>query len=103
MTICHSTDATFSNDLKAEGVTLVNFWAPWCGPCRYFGTILEAFDQENSKEVRIVKINADEQPGTTAHYGIMSLPTTILFKDGKPVDKMIGAVSAEELKQFTSV
>ncbi|KKO55360.1 thioredoxin [Paenibacillus sp. DMB20] len=102
MTICHTTDTTFKSDLKTEGFTLVNFWAPWCGPCRYFAPILETFDQEYSTEVRVLKVNADEQPNTAAHYGIMSLPTTILFKDGNPINKIVGAVSVDKLKQFIS-
>ncbi|UNK16007.1 thioredoxin [Paenibacillus sp. N3/727] len=102
MTICHSTDTTFESDLKNEGFTLVNFWAPWCGPCRAFAPILERFDQEYSKEVRVLKINVDEQPSTAAHYGIMSLPTTILFKNGEPIDKIVGAVHIDTLKQFIS-
>jgi len=103
MTICHSTDLSFKNDLKNEGFTLVNYWAPWCGACRAFAPTLERFDQEHSKAVRLLKINVDEQPNTAAHYGIMSLPTTILFKDGEPIDKIIGAVNIEKLKQFVSV
>ncbi|TCZ80766.1 thioredoxin [Paenibacillus albiflavus] len=102
MTICHSTDTTFKNDLRNDGFTLVNFWAPWCGPCRSFAPTLERFDQEYSKEVRVLKINVDEQPNTAAHYGIMSLPTTILFKNGEPIDKIVGAVYIDNLKQFIS-
>ncbi|OAB25575.1 thiol reductase thioredoxin [Paenibacillus macquariensis subsp. defensor] len=102
MTICHSTDTTFKSDLKNEGFTLVNFWAPWCGPCRSFAPILERFDQEYSTVMRVLKINVDEQPNTAAHYGIMSLPTTILFKKGEPIDKIVGAVHFDKLKQFIS-
>jgi len=102
MTICHSTDLSFKNDLKNEGFTLVNFWAPWCGPCRSFAPILERFDQDHSKVVRLLKINVDEHPNTAAHYGILSLPTTILFKDGEPIDKIIGAVNIDTLKKFIS-
>jgi len=100
MTICLSTDLTFKNDLKSEGFTLVNFWAPWCGPCRAFAPILESFDQELSEAVRLLKVNVDEQPSTAALYGIMSLPTTILFKNGEPIGKFTGAVSIDKLKQF---
>jgi len=102
MTICHSTDTTFASDLKNDGFTLVNFWAPWCGPCRSFAPILERFDQEFNTVVRVLKINVDEQPNTPAYHGIMSLPTTILFKNGKPINKVVGAVSIEKLKQLIS-
>ncbi|MCG7407104.1 thioredoxin [Paenibacillus sp. ACRRX] len=100
MTICHSTDSTFKSDLQNDGFTLVNFWAPWCGPCRAFAPILEGFDQEYRKSVRVLKVNVDEHPDISSHYGVMSLPTTILFKDGEPIDKMIGAVPIDKLKQF---
>jgi len=100
MTICHTTDSTFKQDLLSEGFTLVNFWAPWCGPCRMFGSVLEAFDREYSNEVRVLKVNVDEYTGTAAHFGILSIPTTILFKNGEPIDKLNGAVRIEELKQF---
>lgn len=100
MTICHTTDSTFKQDLLSEGFTLVNFWAPWCGPCRMFGSVLEAFDREYSNEVRVLKVNVDEYTGTASHFGILSIPTTILFKNGEPIDKLNGAVRIEELKQF---
>ncbi|MFK9090943.1 thioredoxin [Bacillus salipaludis] len=102
MTICQSTDTTFKSDMKMEGFTLVNFWAPWCGPCRSFAPTLERFDQEYSKKVRVLKVNVDEQPNTTAHYGIMSLPTTILFKNGELFNKFSGTVNIDQLKQFIS-
>ncbi|AKF95898.1 thioredoxin [Brevibacillus laterosporus] len=100
MTICHSIDLTFKEDVKSEGLTLVNFWAPWCGPCDFFGSVLEAFDREYSNEVRLLKVNVDEETNTTSHFGIMSIPTTILFKNGEPIDKIVGSVSVEKLKQF---
>ncbi|MEC0210078.1 thioredoxin [Paenibacillus ehimensis] len=100
MTICHTADTTFAGDLKSEGLTLVNFWAPWCSPCRFFGTVLEAFDREHSSEVRILKVNVDEESHTASQFGVMSIPTTILFKNGDPVDKIVGAIHIEELKKF---
>lgn len=100
MTICHTKDTTFAQDLVSEGLTLVNFWATWCGPCRMFGPILEAFDQEYSAEVRTLKVNVDEDADTAARFGIMSIPTTILFKDGEPIAKLNGVVRIEELKRF---
>lgn len=102
MTICHTTDTTFKTDLLNEGFTLVNYWAPWCGPCRMFGPILEAYDLEKQDDMRVLKGNVDECAETTAHYGIMTIPTTILFKDGKEIDRVIGLLSIEVLKQFIS-
>ncbi|MGG4456184.1 thioredoxin [Brevibacillus porteri] len=100
MSICHTTDTTFQHDVKSEGYTLVNFWAPWCGPCRFFGPILESFDGEHSREVRVLKVNVDEQTEIANQYGIMSLPTTILLKNGELIDKVVGAAPLAELKQF---
>ncbi|WP_289139879.1 thioredoxin [uncultured Brevibacillus sp.] len=100
--ICHSTDSTFTNDVRSEGLTLVNFWAPWCGPCRMFGSVLEDYDTTQREDVRIVKINVDEHEQVSSHYGVMSLPTTILFKDGKPVDKEIGYMSKVALTAWVS-
>jgi len=100
--ICHSTDSTFKSDLRNEGLTLVNFWAPWCSPCRMFTSVLEDYDANRQDDVRIVKINVDENAETAPFLGVMSLPTTILFKDGKPVDKKIGYMSKEALAGWVS-
>ncbi|GKS13205.1 thioredoxin [Paenibacillus chitinolyticus] len=100
--ICHSTDHTFNNDLRSEGLTLVNFWATWCSPCRMLAPVLEDFDATRRDDVKIVKINVDENAETASFYGVMSLPTTILFKDGKPVNKQIGYMSQEALAGWVS-
>lgn len=102
MTICHSSDSTFNHDLRNEGHTLVNFWAPWCGPCRMFAPVLEAYDSDRRDDVRILKINVNENEETASYFGVMSLPTTILFKDGKPIDKKIGFMSKEALAGWIS-
>ncbi|SCW32990.1 thioredoxin [Paenibacillus tianmuensis] len=100
MTIYNVTDATFKNELQSEGLTVVNFWAPWCGPCRMFAPILEAYDAEGNNGVKILKVNVDEQAETAAIFGIMGIPATIIFKDGEAVDKEVGYMSVEQLKQF---
>lgn len=94
------TDATLKNELQSEGLTIVNFWAPWCGPCRMFAPVLEAYDAEGNNQVKILKVNVDECVQTAAFFGIMSIPATIIFKDGEAVDKEIGVMSVEGLKQF---
>ncbi|MCP3775076.1 thioredoxin [Paenibacillus sp. MZ04-78.2] len=100
MTIYNVTDATFKNELQSNGLTVVNFWATWCGPCRMFAPILEAYDAEGNNEVKILKVNVDEQAETAALFGIMSIPSTIIFKNGEAVDKEIGFMSIDQLKQF---
>lgn len=100
MAILNTTDATFKSDLQSEGLTLVNFWATWCGPCRMFAPIIEAYDAEGTKAAKVVKVNVDECPETAAQFGIMSIPSTILFKNGQPVDKKVGLMSQVQLKEF---
>lgn len=86
------TDASFQNDvLQSATPVLVDFWAPWCGPCRVLGPIVEELAHDNEgKAVKIVKMNIDEHPDTPSQYGVMSIPTIMLFKGGKPVDQMVG-------------
>jgi thioredoxin 1 len=85
------TDATFDGEvLEAETATLVDFWAPWCGPCRIVSPILEAINEER-EDLRVVKLNVDENQATAIRYEVLSIPTMILFKDGQIAKKLIGA------------
>lgn len=95
----HITDADFQATV-ATGVTLVDFWAPWCGPCKMIAPILEEIAGELGDKAQIVKINVDDNPQVAGQYGIMSIPTLLLFKDGKKVDQKVGALPKPALKSF---
>jgi thioredoxin 1 len=88
----HVTDATFGDEvLGAKEPVLVDFWAEWCGPCRAISPLLEELSGELAGKVKIVKLNIDENPSTTVKYGVRSIPTMILFKNGEAADMKIGA------------
>ena len=86
------TDATFQEQvLKAEGSVLVDFWATWCPPCRALAPVLDEIAQEQADKLKIVKLDTDENQRTAGQFGVMSLPTLILFQNGQPVKQIIGA------------
>jgi thioredoxin 1 len=86
------TDATFESEvIKADTPVLVDFWAPWCGPCKALGPVLSEIAGERDSEVKVVKINIDDNQEYAFKLGVMSIPTLVVFKDGQPVDKIVGA------------
>lgn len=94
------TDSQFeSNVLQSKGLVLVDFWAEWCGPCRQLGPILESLDNQLS-DVTVYKMNVDDSPETASQFGIRSIPTMFLFKDGKMVDTKIGLNSEANIKSW---
>lgn len=94
------TDSSFSADvLDSEKPVLVDFWATWCGPCRMIAPVLEQISNEKSASLTIAKLDIDENPQIAQDFKIMSVPTMILFKDGKPVKQIVGAQSKTKLLQ----
>jgi thioredoxin 1 len=102
MAIVDVTDQSFKNEVETSGTVLVDFWAPWCGPCKMIAPVLEELDKEMSDKLKIVKVNVDVNPDTAARFGVMSIPTLIVFKDGQPVDKVVGFQPKDSLKNMLS-
>lgn len=101
MAVNHVTDATFDVDvLKSNLPVLVDFWAPWCSPCRALSPVIDELADEFAGKVSIVKLNVDENPTSPGQYGIRAIPTLLLFKGGKVVDQLTGASSKDALVDF---
>ena len=94
-------DADFESEvLKASGAVVVDFWAEWCGPCRMIGPALEEIAGSLNGKVKIVKLNVDENPHTASKYGVMSIPTLMLFKNGEMASRQVGAAPKAKLEQW---
>ena len=93
------TDANFNETINSDKPVLVDFWAEWCGPCKMIGPLVEELAGDYEGKAVVGKLNVDENPETTARFGVRSIPTLLVFKNGQIVDKQIGAVPKSVLAQ----
>ncbi|NQT95477.1 MAG: thioredoxin [Candidatus Omnitrophica bacterium] len=98
--ILELSDSTFDQEVKkAAGAVLVDFWAPWCGPCQMVGPMVEKIAVELGEKIKVCKVNIDDNQKTASELGIMSIPTLVVFKDGAEKERIVGALGESELKE----
>lgn len=96
-----ATDDNFEGEvLKSEKPVLIDFWAPWCGPCKAIGPVIEELAGELKDSVKVMKMNVDDNQKTAVNFGVRSIPTILLFKDGKVVGSIIGLVAKEKILEL---
>ena len=101
MAVSKVSDDTFDAEvLKASGPVVVDFWAEWCGPCKMIAPVLDEISGALGSKVKIVKLNVDESPATAQKYGIMSIPTLMIFKNGQMASRQVGAAPRQKLEQW---
>ena len=99
--VIHLTDDSFDSEIiNSELPAFVDFWAPWCGPCKMVGPIVEELAEEYDGKVKVAKLNVDENQKTPVQYAVRSIPTLILFKGGASIDQMVGAVSKAKMEEM---
>ena len=101
MAVISLTDASFTQEvLESSSLVLVDFWAPWCGPCKMIAPVLDDLAGHNTSNAKITKINIDDEPQTADNYGVRSIPTLMLFKDGEAVDTKVGIQSKGQIEAW---
>lgn len=96
MSVRNVKESEFDSAVSA-GKVIVDFWAPWCGPCKMQGALLETKLVPEHPEVEVLKVNVDEEPGLAARFGVMSIPTLLLYRDGKQVEQIVGLTKPDEI------
>ena len=98
--VINVSDDNFDEEvLKSGKLTLVDFWAPWCGPCKIIGPVIEELSGEYEGQVKFVKLNVDDNPSTPTSYGVRGIPTMILYKDGEVLNQIVGAVPKADIEK----
>lgn len=101
MSVKHFSNDTFQSEvLQGSGPILVDFWAPWCGPCKMLGPVIDGLADELSGKAVVGKVDIDDEPDLAAKYGVVTIPTIILFKDGQEVNRLVGVQSKLTLTQM---
>jgi thioredoxin 2 len=98
--IVEATEASFDEETTSSVPVLVDFWAPWCGPCRMVSPLVERAGRENAGRLKVVKLNTDEAPQISVRYSVQGIPLLVLIKGGAEVDRMVGAVPLERLREW---
>ncbi len=101
MAVLKITSENFEQEvLKAAQPVVIDFWASWCGPCKMFSPIVDEFAEENEDKVKVGKVNIDDEPDLASRFGVMSIPTAILFKNGQAVQSMVGVQPKAKLEEM---
>jgi thioredoxin 2 len=98
--IVEATPETFAQEIEASPLALIDFWAPWCGPCRMVSPLVERLGRENAGRLKVVKLNVDEAPEISARYGVQGIPLLVLIRDGAETDRLVGAAPLAQLQAW---